>query len=170
MPYEPLEALRTLQVFGVRFVVIGGLAGRLWGSPTMTNDTDVCYARDASNLERLADALQSLHARLRGVDEDVPFRLDARTLANGQNFTFITDNGPLDVLGLPSGVDGFEELRRNAVEFDVGKGLTVPVCDLEDLIRMKRAAGTRKDRVELEVLGAIREELESHPPDGDNHR
>jgi predicted nucleotidyltransferase len=165
MPYEPLHALRTLQDFGVRFVVIGGIAARLWGSPTMTNDTDVCYARDTRNLERLAESLQSLHARLRGVGEDVPFLLDAQTLANGQNFTFVTDDGSLDVLGLPSGVDGFEELSRNAVEFDVGEGLKLPVCDLDDLIRMKRAAGRPKDRIELEVLAAVREELDRGPAD-----
>src|SRR5713226_2301315 len=152
MPYDPLHALRTLQEHGVRFVVIGGVAGRLWGSPTMTNDTDVCYARDEANLERLADALGELHARLRGVDDDVPFRLDARSLANGQNFTFTTSDGPLDVLGMPAGVDGFEERSRNAVEFDVGDGMILPVCDLDDLIRMKRAAGRTKDRIELEVL------------------
>jgi hypothetical protein len=161
MPYDPLHALRTLQEFDVRFVVIGGIAGRLWGSPTMTNDTDVCYARDTANLERMAEALQSLHARFRGVDEEVPFLLDARTLADGQNFTFTTDDGPLDVLGLPSGVEGFEELSRNAVEFEVGEGLRLPVCDLEDLIRMKRAAGRRKDQIELEVLAAVRDELQN---------
>jgi hypothetical protein len=36
----------------------------------------------------------------------------------------------------------------------------VAVCDLDDLIRMKRAAGRRKDRIELEVLTAVREERE----------
>jgi len=158
MPYDPLGALRTLQEHGVRFIVIGGVAGRLWGSPTMTNDVDICYARDQSNLERLAEALLELEARLRGVDDDVPFILDATTLANGQNFTFMTKDGPLDVLGMPSGVNGFDELITNVVEFDLGDGLVLPVCDLDDLIRMKRAAGRTKDRIELEVLAAVREE------------
>jgi hypothetical protein len=161
MPYDPLNALRTLQQYGVHFVVIGGVAGRLWGSPTMTNDTDVCYARDQANLERLADALRELQARLRGVDDDVPFKLEASTLAHGQNFTFITTHGPLDVLAMPAGVDGFEELSRNIVEFDVGEGLILPVCDLDDLIRMKRATGRAKDRIELEVLAAVREERDN---------
>jgi hypothetical protein len=161
MPYDPLTALRTLQQHGVRFVVIGGVAGRLWGSPTMTNDTDVCYSRDPANLERLADALRELQARLRGVEDDVPFFPDDRTLANGQPFTFSTAYGPFDVLAMPAGVDGFEDLRRNAVAFDVGDGLIIPVCDLDDLIRMKRATGRTKDRIELEVLAAVREERDN---------
>ncbi len=161
MPYDPLAALRVLQRHGVRFVVIGGVAARLWGSPTMTNDLDVCYARDQGNLEALLASLQELKSRLRGVEDDVPFLLDARTLAHGQNFTFTTTVGSLDILGMPAGVRGFDELAANAAEFDLGDGLVVPVCDLDDLIRMKRAAGRPKDRIELEVLGAVREERDA---------
>jgi len=163
MAYDPQAALRTLDEHHVRFVLIGGLAGRIWGSPTTTNDTDVCYARDRDNLERLVAALRELGARLRGVDEDGPFVLDARTIANGQHFTFETVDGPLDVLAMPAGVDGFEELSRNAAEFDLGDGLIVAVCDLDDLIRMKRATGRQKDRIELEVLGVVREERDRSP-------
>jgi len=39
--------------------------------------------------------------------------------------------------------------------------LRVDVADIDDLIRMKRAAGRRKDRIELEVLAAVREEREA---------
>jgi hypothetical protein len=150
-----------LQEHGVRFIVIGGVAGRLWGSPTMTNDIDICYARDHTNLEHLAAALEELGARLRGVDDDVPFVLDAETLAVGQNFTFTTVTGSLDILGLPAGVSGFEELDANAVSFDLGEGLVVRVCHLDDLIRMKQAAGRAKDRIEVEVLSAVRDETEN---------
>jgi len=127
----------------------------------MTNDTDVCYDRSPDNLERLASALSELGARLRGVDEEVPFILDAKTLERGQNFTFDTTAGPLDILGLPAGVNGFQELEANAAVFDLGDGLRVDVADIDDLIRMKRAAGRRKDRIELEVLAAVREEREA---------
>jgi hypothetical protein len=160
MTFDPLGALRVLQRHDVRFIVIGGVAGRLWGSPTMTNDLDVCYDRDRENLERLAAALADLHARLRGVDDDVPFRLDAQALANGENFTLVTDAGPLDVLGLPAGIKGFNELAANATSFDFGDDVIAAVCDLDDLIRMKRAAGRPKDRIELEVLAAVRDERE----------
>jgi hypothetical protein len=67
-------------------------------------------------------------------------------------------DGPLDVLGMPSGVNGFDELITNFVEFDLGDGLVLPVCDLDDLIRMKRASGRTKDRIELEVLAAVKDE------------
>ena len=47
--HDPQLALRTLDRHGVAFVLIGGLVGRAAGSPTVTNDTDVCYARDRRN-------------------------------------------------------------------------------------------------------------------------
>jgi hypothetical protein len=112
----------------------------------------------APDLERLAEALLELKARLGGVDDDVPFILNAKTLADGQSFTFMTTDGPLDVLGMPSGVKGLDELITNVLEFDLGDGLVLLVCDLDDLIRMKRATGRTKDRIELEVLAAVRDE------------
>lgn len=156
--FDPLGAFRALVGGGVRFVLIGGLAGRLWGSPTVTNDLDICYSREPENLERLAATLVGLEARLRGVDDDVPFILDARTLAAGDSFTFVTTVGNLDILATPSGTEGFEDLVRAATEMDLGD-VAVLVVDVEDLIRMKRAAGRPKDRVEVEVLVALRDEL-----------
>ena len=38
--FDPLAILQTLDKHGVRFVVIGGIAGRLWGSTTVTNDSN----------------------------------------------------------------------------------------------------------------------------------
>jgi hypothetical protein len=161
--FRPASALDALLEHRVRFVLIGGLAARLHGSPSVTDDTDVCYARDRVNLERLAAALTDLHARLRGAPLDVPFILDALTLEMGDSFTFETDAGKLDVLATPSGTDGYEELNANAIEVHTDL-LTIRVASLDDLIRMKRAAGRPKDRVELEILGALREEIENREP------
>ncbi|HLA93137.1 MAG TPA: hypothetical protein VJO36_06360 [Actinomycetota bacterium] len=157
--FDPLRAFRTLEEYGVRFVVIGGVGSRLHGSPTVTNYTDICYERTPENLERLARALRSIRARLRGLEEDGPFVLDEKTLAAGDHFTFTTQAGALDCLGTPSGVSGFEQLAARAVPFDVD-GLTVLVASLDDLIAMKRAAGRPKDLIEVEVLEAVRAETE----------
>jgi hypothetical protein len=158
-PFDPLHALRVLNEHGVRFVLIGGFSARLHGSPSVTNDLDVCYARDGENLEALADALHELHAKLRGAPDHVPFILDARTLAAADHFTFATDAGSLDILGTPSGARGYDELARNAERMDLD-GLTVHVASVDDLIRMKRASARPKDLLEVEILGALREEIE----------
>jgi hypothetical protein len=147
----------------VRFVVIGGFAAELRGAPLVTNDLDVCYDRSRENLERLAGALQELGAKLRvaRVEEDLPFILDARTLAAGDCFTFVTDLGSLDVLGTPSGTAGFEDLVRASTPVPVANDLSVLVVALPDLMRMKRASARVKDKLHLEVLAALQEELEA---------
>jgi predicted nucleotidyltransferase len=160
--FDPARLLRLLSDSGVEFVLIGGVAARLHGSPTLTRDVDICHARDPENLERLAAALGAIHARLRGVDEDVPFLLDARTLAAGSNFTFTTDDGDIDILAMPAGVEGYEELTRSAESFDID-GVRIRVAGLDALITMKRAAGRPKDRIEVEVLSALRDEVADEP-------
>ena len=159
-PFDPIRAAKTLEKHGVRFVVIGGFASRLWGSPTLTNDLDICYARDKPNVAALAEALKDLRAVLRGAPRDAAFVLDARTLEVGDHFTFETLAGNLDVLGTPSGVAGFDALLRTATRMEIARGLTVPVASLHDLIRMKRAAGRPKDLIEVEVLSALQDEIE----------
>jgi hypothetical protein len=157
--FDPIRALQTLNRHGVRYVLIGGFAGKLLGSTILTVDIDICYARDRPNLERLASALQELHAYLRGAPEGLPFRLDADTLQRGDSFTFVTDAGDLDILGTPSGTTGYEELSRNATTLDLGEA-TVQVAALEDLMAMKRASGRPRDRIHLEVLAALRDEID----------
>jgi len=156
--FDPLAALRALDRHGVRFVLIGGLGARLHGSPSVTNDLDVSYDRSPENLERLAAALRDLRARLRGAPDDVPFLLDAKTLAADDHFTFTTRAGNLDILGTPAGVESFDELERNVERMELG-GLTVPVASIDDLIAMKSAAARPKDLIEVEVLGALRDEI-----------
>lgn len=157
--FDPIGALRALVEHDVRFVIIGGFASALRGSPMITGDLDICHARDEENLRRLAGSLQTLDARLRGAPADVPFRLDARTLAAGDHFTFITSLGPLDCLGIPSGTDGFSDLNASATEEELD-GLAVRVASLDDLIRMKRAAGRPQDVIAIEWLSALRDELD----------
>lgn len=157
-PFDPLRLLEGLEGHGVRFVVVGGIAARLLGSPTVTRDLDICYARDPDNLTALAGLLVELHAHLRGAEPGLPFQLDARTLRAGDTFTLETDAGDLDLLGSPAGTDGFADLARGASRTDLG-GIDVMVASVDDLIRMKRAAGRPKDLIEVEVLGALRDEL-----------
>lgn len=40
---------------GVRFIVVGGMAGIAHGSPRVTFDLDCVYARDPGNISRLAE-------------------------------------------------------------------------------------------------------------------
>jgi len=158
--FDPRSQLRVLLAHDVRFVIIGGIAGVLLGSPSLTFDLDICYERDKQNLEALAGALTELKATLRGAPPDLHFGLDAKTLQMGDSFTFDTIAGSLDCLGTPSGTTGYAELMKNASEIVVDGDLHVMVASIDDLLRMKRAAGRAKDLLAVEILSALKEERE----------
>lgn len=65
VPYRPDEILMVLERHQVLYVVIGGLAAGLRGSPYVTRDLDVTPARTRENFTRLAAALKELDAKLR---------------------------------------------------------------------------------------------------------
>jgi hypothetical protein len=157
--FDPLRILKVLDRHDVRFVIIGGIAGRLWGSTTVTNDLDVCYSRDGANLEALAAALREMKAKLRGADRDLPFRADARSLQMGDHFTFVTTAGNFDCFGTPAGTTGYEQLARTASTMDLEE-VTVLVAAIDDLILMKRASARPKDLIEVQILVAVRDEIE----------
>lgn len=154
---KTIEApLRLLSEHKVDCVIVGGIAAAVHGSSLLTNDVDVCYARDPENLKRLAGALQSVHARLRNAPQGLPFILDAETLKRGLNFTFTTDVGDLDLLGEVRGVGHYEEVLAGSITVELF-GYHFAVIDIGKLVIAKRAAGRPKDLIALPELEAIQE-------------
>lgn len=152
--FSPSRLLQRLAARGVDFVVVGGYAAIAHGSAQLTNDLDICFASDQENLDALARALEDLKARLRGIDEDVPFVPDVATLRGIQLLTLDTDEGPIDLLATPDGAPSYETLRRRAERVEVS-GVQTLVASLQDLKTMKQAAGRPKDLLMLEELEAI---------------
>jgi hypothetical protein len=150
-----LALAELLDRHGVEFLVIGGQAAVLHGSPLPTFDVDLCYRRTAPNLERLAAALKEIRPTLRGAPPDLPFRLDARSLALGANFTFETELGPLDLLGWLEPFGPYESLIGRAERIDLGS-VQVSVISLDDLIAIKRHINRPKDQVAALQLEALR--------------
>jgi hypothetical protein len=154
-PELDVEAmLRRVTAAGVDFVVIGGIAMVIHGSARLTRDLDIAFAADAGNLKALGGVLVELNAKLRGVDDDVPFVPDERTLANVELLTLTTSAGWLDVHRRPDGAPPYEALRRDAQRVDLG-GFSVLVASRTDMRAMKTTAGRPQDLIDLEYLEAI---------------
>jgi hypothetical protein len=168
VPYRPDKLLEVLERHGVQFVVIGGLAAELRGSPYTTRDVDVTPSRERANLGRLADALRELDAKLRisGVDGPVEFPLDQHSFDWGTTWTFVTTHGFLDIALLPDGTRGYDDLRRGASRERISDTLEVSVASLADVIRSKEAAGREKDRAVLPVLRQVLERSHAIEPEG----
>jgi hypothetical protein len=147
--------LRRLTDGQVDFVVVGGVAVIMQGASRFTKDLDICYSTEPQNLDRLGIVLMSLKARLRGVEEDVPFIPDGRTLRHTQILTLTTPDGNLDLLVKPDGSPSYTALRTRASQVDLD-GLTVRIASVDDMIAMKRASARAQDLVDLESLEIAR--------------
>lgn len=159
--FAPESILRSLSRNGVSYVLVGGFAGVIHGSPYLTTDLDVVPETTSANLEKLSVALDELNARVWTATEPagVPFDHDASSLAAVRMWNLVTDYGRLDVVFEPSGTAGYADLSRDAVHLEI-LGTDVDVASLADVIRSKEAAGREKDRLVLPVLRRIQEETE----------
>ena len=127
----------------------------LHGSGRNTRDLDICYSADPANLDMLGITLVELEAKLRGIDADVPFVPDGRTLRRTSMLKLQTPDGWIDLLLQPSGAPSYDELRRRATRMDLDE-FVVLVASLDDLAAMKRAAGRPKDLLDLEEIEVIK--------------
>lgn len=160
--FEPERMLQVLVDHGVDFVVIGGYAAVLHGSPTYTGDADVCPDRAFPNLERLGAALVELDARIRtdAVSEGLPFARDAVFLERMTTAVNLTTRfGDFDLAFTPAAFpNGYPDLLPHAVDFELD-GLRVKVASLADIIASKEAADRPKDHATLPVLKALQDEI-----------
>lgn len=151
----PRTLVRELVEHDVDFVIVGGVAVIMQAMPRFTKDLDICYSPAQENLDALGRVLVAHDARLRGIDEDVPFVPDGRTLRGTQILCLTTSAGDIDLLVEPSGGPSYESLRRRADIMELAD-YSVRIASIEDLLAMKRAAGRPQDLIDVEALEAAK--------------
>ena len=162
--FDPERMLSALSEGGVRYILIGGMAAVLHGDVGVTVDIDVVPERTNENLQRLAEALRGLGARIRTEREPEGLAFDCspeffRNLPPDSIVNMITEAGDLDLSFCPSGTSGFDDLLRDAVEIQAADRLHIFVASLEDVIRSKQAADREKDRLALPRLRRLLDRL-----------
>jgi hypothetical protein len=160
------ETLDARAIFGVLadhrvdYIVVGGLAVQAHGFRRGTVDLDIVPRPDLANLSRLGEALASMGARM--FRSSGPLNVgDPHLLRRASLVPLMTEHGRLDVLNVAStaGLSAdYSALRKRAVEITLG-GVTLAVVGLDDLIRMKRAAGREQDLADIRALAALDDDL-----------
>lgn len=151
--FRPEEILAALARHEVRYVLIGGLAATLHGSPHLTQDVDITPDPARDNVGRLSAALTELDARVRaqGLESPLPFSHDADSLGAVGVWNLATRFGDLDISFVPTGTNGYPDLAQQAVVVEIDAG-PVRVASLADIIRSKQAANRPKDQLTLPTL------------------
>ena len=156
-PLDPTRLTAVLASNGVRHVLVGAIAARLYGAPRLTAAMDIVLGRDADNLQRLTRALHELDARLfvDGMPGGIAFDPSVETLVRASTWHLTTVAGRIDLRFDPAGVEGCAELEAHAERFWIGD-VPVAVASLDDLMRMKDAVDRPSDRADIEVFRALR--------------
>jgi hypothetical protein len=145
--------LECLLVADVEFVLVGGLAAVVQGAPITTLDVDIVHRRTEENVDRLLDFLASVGARYRNRPGS-PLPPSRSALLGPGHSLFMTDLGPLDVLGAIEGGAEFDQLVPLSPPIQVA-GHSLYVLSLGTIVGFKRASADPKDKLRLPVLEAV---------------
>lgn len=165
--------IETLTEHRVSYVVVGGIAAAAQGSARVTRDLDITPQWRAGNLDRLAEALTAMDARLRaegaapGSRTVVDFPISGQALAAFEVSAWRTRHGDLDVVaGTPTRAGtlaDYDHLSRKARPVSI-YGITISVADLDDVIEAKRTLRRAPDLAALPELYRLRERRGAGPP------
>ncbi|HMF87499.1 MAG TPA: hypothetical protein VK575_05440, partial [Gemmatimonadaceae bacterium] len=123
----------------------------------LTADVDIMFAGDKLNFECFAAVLNELDAKVytESVPEGLAFDCSAVTLARARMWNLVTQAGRLDIAFEPAGVEGYDDLKKDAERFEAF-GVRFLVASLDDIIRSKEAAGRPKDLDDVAILRAMK--------------
>ncbi len=152
------EVLRVLTHYEVEFIVVGGVAAILQGSPLTTEDVDVVYLPSEENIARLVGALAELEAHYfdpagRHIEPN------ASRLASMRMHLLKTNCGRVDVLRTVGKDLAHHDLVERSRVFDVAE-FRVRALDLETIIETKEHADRPKDRYQLPFLRQLLAEIQ----------
>lgn len=133
--------LKLLNAHDVRYVIIGATAFPVHGYARATLDVDIFIEATPANAQRTIDALQEFGYDL----VDLPLEVLRTKKVLIRQYILETDIHPF-VAGVT-----FDEVWSNRVEDRIGE-TSAFFASLNDLIRMKEAAGRPKDLEDLRAL------------------
>jgi hypothetical protein len=151
------ELIAVLARNDVDYVVIGGVATQVHGHRRTTMDLDLTPDPDPANMRRLGAALTELEARpVDDMEEEGEISVtDPERLAIAAIVPPLhTLYGQIHILKEPKGARPFDEMRERALLVDLD-GNEVAIVSLDDLIRMKRAAGRPGDLDDIATLTEV---------------
>lgn len=160
MPADFLELLEKLSESGLEFVIVGGIAARLYGGARVTHDVDVVPRIDAESWARAVDVLWAAggrpripepRERVRDAEQVGRWVVEKGMLA----LSFRSPDGFAEVDLLVGEAGRFAELKRRATRVEID-GYAFWIAHIDDLIAMKRRAGRPHDLLDVEELQRIK--------------
>ena len=162
LPASSISVLSWLNANRVDFVLVGPVARAIRGDTSASGPVAIVPAPYGRNLDRLARAVWSAHAKLRldgvvagsGAADTAPVKITAEKLIRPERWALRCGEHDLDVEGRPSGVPRYQELLYEATRLEVGPGVTIEVAapeDIEHYDHVRRTGNSPEMRVSRQV-------------------
>ena len=141
LPDDFAEFIECLNKHSVRYLLVGGWAVGIYGTPRATKDIDFLVDREGGNIGRLQAALLEFGA---------PTVEDSVFEEPGNVYRIGSSPVQIDIINDASGIE-FADCypRREIVTAD---GVEISVISKADLVRNKRAAGRLRDLADAEAI------------------
>jgi len=141
LPDDFREFIQCLNAHDVRYLLVGGWAVGIYGSPRATKDIDFLIAVGDENIERLQAALREFGA---------PTVKNSVFQEPGNVYRIGASPIQIDIINQATGID-FDDCfpRRETIETE---GLRISTISKADLIRNKKASGRFRDLADVEFL------------------
>jgi predicted nucleotidyltransferase len=141
LPEEFKDFIRCLNLYNVKYLLVGGWAVGIYGHPRATKDIDFLVSNDEKNLKKLQNAFLKFGSPPIDIEA---FKVEGYVIRIGSSPTQI------DVINKASGIninDCFQ--RKNIIDID---GIRIMLISKEDLIINKKASGRQTDLGDVEKL------------------
>ena len=141
LPEDFKEFIIFLNKNEVQYLLVGGWAVSLYGTPRATKDIAFLIAVDDDNLSKLENALN---------DFDAPYVDVAHFKEKGNCFRMGRSPVQIDIINEADGIDFDDSYkRRNIITI---QNVPISVISKEDLIKNKKASGRYRDLADAEDL------------------
>jgi predicted nucleotidyltransferase len=153
---------KELNLLGIDYLVVGGLAVNFHGIPRMTYDIDLMVLLESENVLKLVTKLTQW-----GYKPKIP--IDPRDFADEMKrsswirekgmkaLNFYSETLPIGEIDIV--IDApipYEELRSRAIKVEI-KDEKIPTVSIHDLIELKLSAGRKQDLADVEHLRMVLE-------------
>ena len=160
MFYE--QVFKKLNKKKVRYLVVGGIAVNLHGFPRVTGDLDIMLdLNDGKSVNGFVEVVKVL-----GFKPKIPVQVDDFAIPSKRKSWIEEKNMKVFSVYNPSQeIEHIDVLIENLIDFDkayktreiVNAGnLKVPVVSIDDLIKLKKISGRKRDEIDIAALKEIK--------------
>lgn len=141
-----LNIYKSLNKHRIKYIVIGGIACILYGSPRLTKDTDIFIEGTLKNSTRLWEALKAVNFGT------IHLTTPQKIVKN--EVTMFKDYVHLDVLTRIKGITFKKAWSRRVIKKI--QGVRIPLIHIDDLILSKEGAARDIDLGDVKILKKIK--------------